>query len=99
MSRGYQPEDHLNPRGSSGERGADAGDRPIPDELREQASHDGPPSPAHEPDRTSSRSAEPRTVYELRGRTYRLRTPEVATMVELGKFRVVAGKDLAEFIY
>jgi hypothetical protein len=99
MSRDYQPEDRLDPRGSSGEPGAHAGDPPKPDELREQASSDGPQSLAHEPDRTASRSVELRTVYELRGRTYRLRNSEVATMVELGKFRVVAGKDLAEFVY
>jgi hypothetical protein len=99
MSRDYQPEDRLDPRESSGEPGAHAGDRPKPDELREPASNDRPQSLAHEPDRTASRSAELRTVYELRGRTYRLRNSEVATMVELGKFRVVARKDLAEFVY
>jgi hypothetical protein len=38
-------------------------------------------------------------VYELRGRTYRLRNSEIATMVELGKFRAVAREDLAEFAY
>ena len=47
---------------------------------------------ATEPDRVATRSAEPRTVYELRGRTYRLRNSEIATMVELGKFRAVASK-------
>jgi hypothetical protein len=99
MSRGYQPEDHLDPRVSSGERGANAGDPQKPDEFRERASNDGPQSPAHEPDRVASRSTEPRTVYELRGRTYRLRSSEVATMVDLGKLRAVASKDLAEFVY
>jgi len=93
MSRGYQPEDQLDPRGSSGERGGNA------DELREHASNDRPQSLPHEPDRSVSRSAEPRTIYELRGRSYRLRNSEVATMVELGKFRAIASKDLAEFVY
>jgi hypothetical protein len=99
MSRGYQPENHLDPRVSSGERGTNAGHPPNPDDLRERASNDGPQSSAHEPDRAASRSTEPRTVYKLRGRTYRLRGSEVATMVDLGKFRAVASKDLAKFVY
>jgi hypothetical protein len=99
MSRGYQPEDQLDPRVSSGERGANACDPQKPDEIRERASSDASLSPGHQPDRVASRSSEPRTVYELRGRTYRLRHSEVATMVELGKFRAVASKDLAEFVY
>jgi hypothetical protein len=99
MSRGYQPEDQLDPRVSSGDREPNPGDPPRPDEVRERASTDASPSPDHQPDRGASRSSEPRTVYELRGRTYRLRNSEVATMVELGKFRAVASKDLAEFVY
>jgi hypothetical protein len=99
MSRGYQPEDQLDPRVSSEDREPNPGDPPRPDEVRERASTDASPSPDHQPDRGASRSSEPRTVYELRGRTYRLRNSEVATMVELGKFRAVASKDLAEFVY
>jgi hypothetical protein len=99
MSRGYQPEDQLDPRVSSEDREPNPGDPPRPDEIRERASCDASPSPGHQPDRVASRSSEPRTVHELRGRTYRLRNSEVATMVELGKFRAVASKDLAEFVY
>jgi hypothetical protein len=99
MSRGYQPEDQLDPRVSSGDREPNPGDPPRPDEVRERASSDASQSAGHQPDRVVSRSLEPRTVYELRGRTYRLRNSEVATMVELGKFRAVASKDLAEFVY
>jgi hypothetical protein len=99
MSRGYQPEDHLDPRVTSAERRTKASDLPKPGEAREQASDDGPLSSPQEPDRVAIRTTEPRTVYELRGRTYRLRTSEVATMVELGKFRAVASEDIAEFVY
>src|SRR6266403_842188 len=99
MSRGYQPEDQLDPQVSSEGREPNPGDPPRPDEARERASSDASPSPGHQPDRVASRSSEPRTVYELRGRTYRLRNSEVATMVELGKFRAVAREDLAEFAY
>ena len=99
MSRGYQPEEHLDPRVSSESRELNACGPPKPDEVRERTSSDASQSPGHQPDRVASRSSEPRTVYELRGRTYRLRNSEVATMVELGKFRAVASKDLAEFVY
>jgi len=99
MSRGYQPEDRLDPRVASEDREPGPGDSPGPDEVRQRASSDGPQSPGPAPDRVASRPAEPPTVYELRGRNYRLRNSEVRTMVELGKFRAVASKDLAEFAY
>jgi hypothetical protein len=99
MSRGYQPEEHLDPRVSSERREANAGEPLKTDEAREQASSDASQSPSRQPERPGTRSPETRTVYEPRGRTYRLRNSEIATMVELGKFRAVAKKDLAEFAY
>lgn len=99
MSRGYQPEERLDPRVSSEGREPNAGDPLKSDEVREQAPNDGSQLPGREPDRTGTRAADARTVYELRSRTYRLRTSEIATMVELGKFRAVAREDLAEFAY
>jgi hypothetical protein len=99
MFRGYQPEEHLDPRLSSERREPHAGDPRKTDEAREQASREPLESPGREPDRPGTRTAETRTVYELRGRTYRLRNSEVRTMVELGKFRTVAREDLAEFAY
>jgi len=99
MSRGYQPEEHIDPRGSYEGREPNANETPKTDEAREQVPNDASPSPGREPDRTATRPAEPRAVYELRGRTYRLRNSEVATIVELGKFRAVAKEDLAEFAY
>ena len=99
MSRGYQPDEHLDPRASSEGRKPNPNDPPQTDEGREQALSDGPQPPDREADRVARRPAEARTVYELRGRTYRLRNSEIATMVELGKFRAVATEDLAEFAY
>jgi hypothetical protein len=99
MSRGYQPEEHLDPRGPSEGREPTVSEEPKTDEAREQVRNDASPSPGREPNRVATRPAEPRTVYELRGRTYRLRNSEIATMVELGKFRAVATEDLAEFVY
>jgi len=99
MSRGYQPEDQLDPRVSSERRKPSASDPPKTDEVREQASNDASQSHDREPDGPGTRTAVARTVYELRSRTYRLRNSEIATMVELGKFRAVAREDLVEFAY
>jgi hypothetical protein len=99
MSRGYQPDEHLDPRVSSEGREPNAGGQLKTDEIREQPSNDVSQSSRREPERPPIRSTEPRTVHELRGRTYRLRSSEIATMVELGKFRAVAKEDLASFAY
>lgn len=99
MSRDYQPGDHLDPRVSSEGREPNTSAPPKTDEVREQASNNAPQSLSREPELTGTRTAENRTVHELRGRTYRLRSSEIATMVELGKFRAVAKEDLSEFAY
>jgi hypothetical protein len=99
MSRGYQPEEHLDPRASSEERETAAGNPPETNEIRDQASGSGLPEPTREPEYSATRPLERRIVYEIRGRTYRLRSSEIATMLELGKFRAVAREDLAEFVY
>jgi|SRR6267154_951441 len=100
MSRGNQPGQHLDPRRLTDAREASASEPVKTDEA-----------PARAPDhaagltgdralhQAASRAAEPRTVYQPRGRTYRLRNSEIAAMVELGKFRTVAREDLAEFAY
>jgi hypothetical protein len=99
MSRGYEPEEFIGSRQVTEERERKAqqpsrNDGPL-DHLREEraertSSHSDP---------GAARSPEPRQVYEIRGRTYRLRTSEIATMVEVGKFRVIAQEDLTEFAY
>ena len=99
MSRRYQPEEFLDPREPSEGREPQASEPPGNGETREQAPDDRSQLTHREVHRAPGRSAEPRTVYELRGRAYRLRNSEIAAMVELGKFRAVAREDLAEFAY
>jgi len=99
MWRSYQPDEPLDPRVSSEGREPTAGDPPKTDEAREQVSSDGLAASIREPEHSATRPPETRIVYEIRGRTYRLRNSEIAAMVELGKFRVVAREDLAEFAY
>jgi hypothetical protein len=99
MSRGHQPEERLDPRVSSEGRKPGAGDPPNTAEVRERPSNDRSQSPRRGSDRPEPHTAEARTVYEVRGRTYRLRNSEIATMVELGKFRAAAKENLAEFVY
>jgi hypothetical protein len=99
MARGYEPEEFIGPRQVSKERERKAQqpcrNQESPDQVREAhveraSSHTDP---------GAARSPEPRQVYEIRGRSYRLRTSEIATMVEVGKFRVIAQEDLTEFAY
>jgi hypothetical protein len=47
----------------------------------------------------SERGVEPRKAYEFRGRTYTVRSSEIGTLTELGKFRAVSSEDLEEFRY
>ena len=100
MSRGYQPDDHLDPRVPSEGREPSTTTPLKTDEVREQASNNASKSPRRGARASwKTRIPETRRVHELRGRTYRLRSSEIATMVELGKFRVVAKEDLSEFAY
>ena len=92
MSRGYQREQQLDPLASSEARATDL-EKAVEVGLPARQGASGPPG------RQPGRSAERRTLHELRGRTYRLRNSEIATMVELGKFRAVAREDLAKFVY
>jgi hypothetical protein len=99
MARGYEPDDFIGPRELSEESETE-----VP-----QLSRNGEPSRQGRDDRrqgtgpvtnpNAARSPEPREVYEIRGRTYRLRASEIETMVEVGKFRAIALEDLNEFAY
>jgi len=44
-------------------------------------------------------TSEPRSRYRGRGRTYMLRTSEIRTMTDIGKFRALAAKDIETFVY
>jgi len=99
MTRGYEPEEFIGPRQVPEEHEHKAhlpspsgGPRDHIQEEREQ----GTTSPAKP---STARSPELRKVYEIRGRTYRLRSSEIAAMVENGKFRAIGLDDLGEFAY
>src|SRR5712692_7403232 len=60
---------------------------------------EGRVAPDRAPELTQSRSVQPRKAYAVRSTTYRLRTSEIQTLAELGKFRTLALKDLEKFAY
>jgi len=67
-------------------------------EQPERSDKDRPPLPRE--DRVQAILAQRvRTKYVERDKTYSLRDSEIHTLSEVGKFRVVATKDLAEFAY
>jgi hypothetical protein len=99
MARGYEPGDFLSPREVIPD-----GERPVkhaPPDVESRAQEQEERAPGTESSTTPgpTRSTEPRKVYEIRGRTYRLRTSETRTMIEVGKFRAIDLEDLAEFSY
>ena len=57
------------------------------------------PSSNAEIRKPDSRTVEPRRTYEFRGRTYDLRTSELQTLADIGKFRAIATRDLERFAY
>jgi hypothetical protein len=74
-----------------------ASDRALaPD--REQKDTSRPPSSADDRETGAFRERD-RTRYIHRGRNYSLRTSEIRTLTELGKFRVVSVEDLVQFGY
>lgn len=104
MSRSHGPDEFHDPRDNSAEaiRDPRPSDRPEPSREKGQGSEpqeDGRLTPSHAPKLTQPRSAKPREAFEVHGRTYRLRSSEIRTLTELGKFRAVASKDLQEFAY
>jgi ribosomal protein L19E len=99
MARGYEPEDLIRPRELSPDVEHDPQQMPRADEVRDQVQEGREPGAGSQTNSTEARSPELRKIYEIRGRTYRLRSSEIATMVEVGKFRAIALEDLGEFAY
>ena len=104
MSRTYSPDEMGTPRDQSREPSenersqhrADAGH----DQGRTGGAENQPrPNEGQEVRTTEGRSVEPRKPYEHRNRTYALRGSEISTMIDIGKFRAVAARDLEEFAY
>ena len=103
MSRDYAPES-VDPR--------DAGPEPVSGARQtgrcDSSLEQGPGSDAQDdarltreraPKAEMERPVEPRKAYEFRGRTYAVRTSEIESLTEIGKFRAVASEDLEEFQY
>jgi hypothetical protein len=99
MARGYEPEVVTGPREVPEEPERKAQQPSRNEESRDQVREERAQWAGSHTDPGAARSPELRQVYEIRGRTYRLRTSEIATMVEVGKFRSIAQEDLTEFAY
>lgn len=104
MSREYVPSEYLDPRDAAPERPSNNRQTEPSDSSRGQ----GPGSNAQDdvrliPERVprieSERGVEPRKAYDFRGRTYTVRSSEIGTLNELGKFRALSSEDLEEFRY
>lgn len=99
MARGHEPEDFIGPRQVSDRTEGQARGTSPSDLTREPAEETRGQGPDSPDGATTARSHETRTIYEIRGRTYRLRSSEIRTMVEIGKFRAIALEDLRDFVY
>lgn len=99
MARGYEPEEFIGPREVPEERNQKAHPPSRSDEPRDEARAERRQGTDSQTNPGTARSPGLRKVYEIRGRTYRLRTSEIAAMVEVGKFRAIAQEDLTEFAY
>ena len=102
MSRSYSPDEMAQPRDPAPRTGEVAQQRPDVYEPSDRArTQEGRTQTRRTPDRRNAeiRPIEPRKPYQLRNRTYHLRASEIESMVEIGKFRALATKDLEEFAY
>jgi len=104
MSRSYSP-DEMDLRDSASRAPKD-GDRQIePEDQRPEVARSGAEETQertgvdNDVRPTGTRTLEARGPYELSGRTFTLRTSEIETMTDVGKFRAIDAKDLEEFDY
>jgi DNA-binding PadR family transcriptional regulator len=104
MSRDYRPDESLDPRETVPRPLRDPKERNGVETSRETVAEGRAPdehrvASALETPREQSPSAERRQRYEFREQTYWLRSSEIRTLTELGKFRIVAARDLRRFRY
>lgn len=104
MSRNYPPEDLTqqrdpSPSAQTGYLRQQRRDGREESDLNRTSENRTPSRPVADTPRSHARSIEPRRLFELRNRVYRLRGSEIRTMVEIGKFRTLAVKDLGELAY
>ena len=65
----------------------------------ESTSAESPERPDRTEQRSPARASERRSQHHDRGRTYSLRGSEIATMIDIGRFRTLDVRDLARFVY
>jgi DNA-binding PadR family transcriptional regulator len=104
MSRTFSPDEMATPRDPSREPKESEPGLHRDEEGRDQGRSGGAenqprPNEAQEVQKAEARTVEPRKPYEYRNRTYALRSSEIQTMTDIGKFRAVDTKDLREFAY
>lgn len=104
MSRSYSPDEMATPRDPSLEPRENEPSLHRDEEGQDQGRSGGAenqprPNEAQEGRKPEARTVEPRKPYEYRNRTYTLRSSEIQTMTDIGKFRAVDTKDLREFAY
>jgi hypothetical protein len=99
MTRGHEPGEFTDPREVSHGRAPNAQQPSREDERPDQHQEQRGQGSGSQTSPEETRSPEPRKVYEIRGRTYRLRTSEIVAMLEIGKFRIIGLEDLREFAY
>lgn len=99
MPRGYEPEEFLHPREGQKRPDADAQTVPRTGDSRRLEPEQQRQAENASANRGAGHSPELRRIYEIRGRTCRLRSSEIKTMIEIGKFRTLALEDLREFLY
>jgi len=104
VSRTYLPDEMATPRDPSREPREHEPGQHRDEEGHNQgrsggAEHQPRASAPQEARKPEARTVEPRKPYEYRDRTYVLRSSEIQTMTDIGKFRAVDAKDLREFAY
>jgi hypothetical protein len=103
VSREYVPES-IDPRDAVPESVSGPRQTGRSDSSREQgpgsdAQDDARITPERAPKTETERHVERRKAYEFRSRTYTVRSSEIESLTEIGKFRAVASEDLEEFQY
>jgi hypothetical protein len=99
MDRGHDSEEFLDPREVAEGSRRKLQTPSCNDEHRDEIRNEREQGTAAQANPGAPRSPGLRKVYDIRGRTYRLRTSEIATMLEIGKFRLLVMEDLREFAY
>ncbi len=99
MECGYHPEEFNGGHEVSGELEPQAPQPSSINEHLEPLKEERSKGPGTETSTVEAHSRETWKIYEIRGRTYRLRSSKIQTMIEVGKFRMLAFEDLRELAY